>query len=101
MTQEEVRAQLDKMTKTKERHMLATTAYHFLADISSDEFDLIYVYSETDDFWVGNWVTGFGFINVLFPKTTTRDLTPQEVAEYNQLSLQLASNAPQKLTIIQ
>jgi hypothetical protein len=27
---------------------------------------------------VGNWVTGYGFINVKFPKETTRKLTQAE-----------------------
>lgn len=66
------------------RYMLATTAVHLgtEADISRDEPDLCVVERETEHFLIGHWVTGFGFIEVWFPKATTRELTPEEVEKY-------------------
>jgi hypothetical protein len=40
------------------------------------------VYSEDGDNYIGNWRTGFGYINVHFPKDTTRELTAEERDKY-------------------
>jgi len=42
------------------------------------------------DDYIGNWVTGFGYINVRFPRATTRDLTPAERARYDGAELELS-----------
>ncbi len=73
------------------RHMMATRALHNLGDISRDELDLCWVGAEHGDYWVGNWVTGFGFFAVHFPKETTRELTDAEVAKYDGTSIQVGS----------
>lgn len=73
-------------------YMMATTAIHQLGDISSDTPDLCVVHSEDEDNYIGNWVTGFGFINVKFPKSTTRPLTAEEKDRYSKLNYQLAGN---------
>ncbi len=52
-------------------------------DISRDEPDICVVFDEDDDNFYGNWVCGFGFINVAFPKKTTRDLNAKEIKEYH------------------
>ncbi len=70
------------MSKLFPRYMMATTALHTLGDISSDTPDLCMIHSEDTDNYIGNWVFGLGFINVKFPKTSTRDLTPEEVQTY-------------------
>lgn len=70
-----------------EKYKMATTAIHQLGDISSEEEDLCFVYAEDEDNWYGQWVTGLGFFDVRFPKSTTRDLTEQEVEKYSKLSL--------------
>lgn len=64
------------------RCMMATTAIHKLGDISRDKPDLAYIFSEDDDNYIGNWATGLGFINVRFPKTTTRALTGEETSYF-------------------
>lgn len=64
-------------------YAMATRAYHQCGDISRDEAELCVIHNETPHYWVGNWVEGFGFINVLFPKSSTRDLTQDEVDGYN------------------
>lgn len=58
------------------------------ADISRDEEDYFLVHDHTEDdsnydkpmdhFWVGSWITGFGFFNVKFPKATSRPVTDEE-----------------------
>ena len=65
------------------KYMMATTAIHQLGDISRDEPDICQIYGEDAENYIGNWVAGFGFIDVKFPKATTRDLTPAEVKHYD------------------
>jgi hypothetical protein len=80
------------------RYLIGTTARHFLGDISREE-DLFYADKETDEFWVGHWVTGFGFCNVLFPKNTARQLTPAEIERYNKTYIQINSQPPHQLKV--
>lgn len=51
-------------------------------DISRKDPDLIRVQREDGEFWVGAWVEGMGFINVYFPKATTRPCTAEEKGFY-------------------
>lgn len=78
---------------------MATKAMHKLGDISSDTPDLCFIHEETDEHYIGNWVTGFGLINVEFPKETTRELTPEEIAHYNLMQVQIADHPPYKLKV--
>lgn len=55
-----------------------TTAHHKLGDISRPHGDFFYVDREERDDYVGRWMTGFGFVEVRFPKRTTRTITPGE-----------------------
>jgi hypothetical protein len=73
-----------KRRKMSVRCMMGTTAIHKLGDISRDEPDLCYIHEEDSDNYIGNWATGFGFIDVRFPKSTTRELTPEETARYQK-----------------
>ena len=79
--------------KIAPKYMMATKAIHKLGDISSDEPDLCFIREETGKHYIGNWVTGFGFINVKFPKETTRNLTKKEVEHYNKMSIRI-NNQP-------
>lgn len=78
-------------------NMIATKAYHQLGDISRDleekdlEENLSYISSETKNYYIGMWLTGFGFIDVLFPKESTRDLTEKEFEELNKFSYSINS----------
>lgn len=47
-------------------------------DISRDEEDYFIAWEDGGENHVGNWVTGFGFINVRFPKATSRPVTDDE-----------------------
>lgn len=70
-------------TKIYRKYMMATTAIHMLGDISSDEPDLCIVHEEDDENYYGNWVSGIGFINVRFPKITTKELTEEDKKKHS------------------
>jgi len=81
------------------KYMMATKALHLLGDISRETPDLCHVHSETDRYYVGSWVTGFGFFDVLFSKETTRELTAEEIAYWNTRAVQIGSQPPMKLKV--
>lgn len=86
MKKDEVLNELKKVLHTRKDfhfHMMATKAHHQLGDLSRDEPELCSISNETPDYWVGSWVEGYGFFNVLFPKETTRDLTKEEFELWN------------------
>jgi hypothetical protein len=62
--------------------MMATRAIHVLGDISRDEPSLAIIYGEVTEGWIGEWATGLGMVNVLFPKASTRELTTDERTLY-------------------
>ena len=64
-------------------YKLATKAFHGLGDISNDTPDICSVCKEDEENFYGAWVYGIGFIDVRFPKATTRDLNPEEVEYYH------------------
>ena len=100
MTKEEHIAIVAKpLALTEPFHVMATKAYHQMGDISSEVPDLAYITGESGDYYIGMWVYGFGFFNVLFPKNTVRDLSEAEIAEYNQSHLSLNGNYLGKLTV--
>ena len=54
-------------------------------DLSREEEDYFMIYSDDDEefkqmdnFYVGWWITGFGFFGVIFPKATSRPVTDEE-----------------------
>jgi len=55
------------------KFFIGTTAYHLLGDISR-EGDICCVSKETENYFIGNWLTGYGLFNVIFPKETTKKL---------------------------
>lgn len=85
--------------KEIDKYMMATTAIHMLGDISRDEPDLCRVSEEHDDYYIGMWVTGYGFFGIKFPKESTRDLTDSEVKEYNTTSVHHGCGLVQKLKV--
>lgn len=72
--------------------MMATIAIHKLGDISRETPDLCVISSEEGDNYIGNWVTGFGFASVQFPKSSTRDLTDVEIEKYHGTPISIGSN---------
>ena len=89
------------MVEIKPKFLMGTKAYHQLGDISRSEYDLFSANGETDKFWIGAWITGYGFFNVLFPKETSRELTQEEVEKYNLTYVQIGSQPPVKLNVSQ
>jgi len=71
-----------------DRYLMATTARHALGDLSRDQPHLALIYGEDGDDWIGEWVTGIGYINVRFPKANCRELTAEERAEYQNRIVQ-------------
>jgi hypothetical protein len=65
------------------RYMIGTTALHKLGDISRPDGDLCLIHARAGQDYIGNWVTGFGFVEVRFPVETTRRLTPTEKSQWN------------------
>lgn len=55
-----------------------TTAIHQLGDISRPKGDYFRVESVTAGAYVGNWLTGYGFVGVRFPAESSRSLTEDE-----------------------
>ena len=76
---------MDDSQEKIDKYMMATGAIHKLGDISREQEDICYVHEEYEDHYIGNWVTGYGFINVKFPKETTRNLTKEEIEKYSKL----------------
>jgi len=94
-----VKAITAKMKKIEPHYLMGTEAYHQLGDIGRDEDDLFQAYDETDDYWIGSWVTGYGFFNVCFPKETSRELTPLEVEHWSKQRIQVGSQPSIKLNL--
>jgi len=64
------------------RYMMATVAIHQLGDISRATPSLCLIQRQGLLNYYGHWVTGLGFVEVRFPKKTTRPLTQEERAQY-------------------
>jgi len=75
-----------KRKNSKYRIMWATTAMHLLGDISRDHGDFCQVAKmPVGGHYIGNWITGFGFIKVEFPVETTKTLTKEQRARFKKL----------------
>jgi hypothetical protein len=98
MTKAQIQNQVHKMKKINS-YFMGTKAYHQLGDISRDKDDLFHADGETEEFYIGMWVTGYGFFNVCFPKETSRKLTDAEIEKYNKTYIQISNQPPMKLKI--
>jgi len=97
MKDKEIQEQLNQKTPIELKYMMGTTAHHTLGEISRTEEDLLVATHETPDYYIGNWVTGFGLIDVLFPKSKCRELTAKEIEFYKTQSVQIGNNPPVNL----
>lgn len=79
--------------------MMVTKAIHKLGDISRNVPDLCFIHKEDEKNYIGNWVTGFGFVNVKFPKETTRLLTEVEIEKYDKMGIRINSMRAMKLNV--
>jgi hypothetical protein len=99
MKTEDQKAEALKQRQIETKYLMGTKAHHQLGDISRQTPDLFRATGETDNFWVGMWVTGFGFFNVLFPKATSRELTQKEREHFNKQYIQIGSGPATKLKV--
>lgn len=74
---------MDNIMDIADKPMIATKAYHKLGNLSRKQPGYCIVNKEDADNFYGHWVEGLGFIDVRFPKDTTRELTPEELKDYN------------------
>ena len=81
------------------KYMIATKAEHKMGDLSRDKESLCHINEIGKDYYIGSWVTGFGFFNVMFPKETTRELTDEEIKKYNKEYIQIGSQLPIRLKV--
>jgi len=58
-------------------------AIHKLGNIGRENDDYIRVYSETEDYYIGNFEEGFGFVDVKFRKKDCRPLSEEERKRIN------------------
>lgn len=66
---------------------IATAAMHKLGDISRDEPDYCLFVSEDETNYYGHWIEGFGFVNVAFPKTTSKICSPELAKELSEQTI--------------
>ena len=85
--------------KELDQYMMATKAIHKLGDISRDEEELCYIHGEDEENYIGMFVEGYGFVDVKFPKETTRKLTQEEIEKYNKKYVQINSQPAHKLNV--
>lgn len=64
-----------------------------------NSFDLCCIDKETEDYYIGSWVLGLGFINVKFSKQYTRDLYWYEKYKYSNYYIGINSSYAFKLDI--
>ena len=81
------------------KYMMATTAIHKLGDISSDEPDICQIHSEDEENYIGNWVFGHGFIDVKFPRSTTKELSQADIERFNGAGVMLSGSYMGRLKI--
>lgn len=79
--------------------MMATRALHKAGDISRDEADLCACFGKMRGYYIGNWVTGFGFVDVKFPVATTRHLTRADKNAFNGKRISIGSSWSYKLEL--
>lgn len=79
--------------------VMATKAIHKMGDISRDRPDLAIVFEEDDDNLYGNWFFGYGFINVKFPKNTTKELTDTDIEKFENITYGINSEPLGKLHV--
>ena len=83
------------------RHMMANACEYSQERFENfEEYDIFFAEREDADNYFGNCITGAGFFNVRFPKTNVRELTPEEIAKYQDLPLAINSTPIGNLKLI-
>lgn len=79
--------------------MMATRAIHKLGDISRDTPDLCVIFGKRRGYYIGNWVCGYGFMDVRFPITTTRYPSRADKNRFNGNRVGIAGSWSYKLKL--
>lgn len=58
-------------------------AKHTLGDIGREQDEVIRVFKEDEESYIGNFEEGFGFVNVEFKKEDCRNLNQEEIDKLN------------------
>lgn len=82
-----------------QKYMMATKAFHKLGDLSRDTPSLCVIEREMLTYYVGSWVEGFGFVEVRFPKETTRELTQEEISYWQGKKIGVGNHAAYTLDL--
>lgn len=73
----------------------------FFSSVEYNETDLnehvCSIYGEDEENWYGSWITGAGYFDVRFPKSTTRALTEEEMAKLYSQEYRISDQPPFKL----
>lgn len=73
-------------------YAMAKEAYHLLGNVSRDKWDLIQIYQEDKENYYGNWVYGWGLIEVRFPKNKIRTPNKKELRKYDGSRFGISGN---------
>jgi hypothetical protein len=66
-------------------YLMAKESYHLLGEVTRDEWDLAIVFKEDNKNFYGNWVFGYGLVDVRFPKDKVKKLNKKEITKYNEI----------------
>jgi hypothetical protein len=81
------------------KYMMATIAKHKVGDLSRREPSLCCIHGEEGENFIGQWVEGFGFFNVQFPKATTRELTGEEKIRFRDAVVIVGDHVARKVNV--
>lgn len=62
-------------------------------------YDLCFITEEQEDYYIGHWEFGFGFIGVKFPKNYTRELFWYEKLKYSTSKVAINNSFSYQLDI--
>lgn len=65
------------------RYMMANGCFYGDKESIFPKYDLVAVRQSKDGNYRGHWVTGLGFMDLFFSKEHVRELTPEEIKEYD------------------
>lgn len=64
-------------------YAMGKEAHHLLGDVSRDKWDLIIIFKEDKESYYGNWVFGYGLVDVRFSKKSIKQLNKKELRKYD------------------
>ena len=80
-------------------YAMGKEAHHYLGDISRKDWDIVQVVQEDADNYYGNWLYGYGYVDVRFPKSSLRELTKEEIDQYEGSNFGIVGSWANKLKV--